>query len=103
MIKRPIHVSHEFLKEVLDKQSIAVDATMGNGYDTAFLASLSQRVYAFDVQQQALTKTQERLEQQGLTNAELILAGHEQVDQYVKEPIRAAILIWAIYPMQISR
>ncbi|CRR03485.1 rRNA methylase [Streptococcus equi subsp. equi] len=91
MIKRPIHVSHEFLKEVLDKQSIAVDATMGNGYDTAFLASLSQRVYAFDVQQQALTKTQERLEQQGLTNAELILAGHEQVDQYVKEPIRAAI------------
>lgn len=36
MIKRPIHVSHEFLKEVLDKQSIAVDATMGNGYDTAF-------------------------------------------------------------------
>lgn len=91
MIKRPIHVSHEFLKEVLDKQSIAVDATMGNGYDTAFLASLSQRVYAFDMQQQALTKTQERLEQQGLTNAELILAGHEQVDQYVKEPIRAAI------------
>ena len=36
-----------FLAEVLDEQAIAVDATMGNGNDTAFLAQHAKEVYAF--------------------------------------------------------
>lgn len=91
MIKRPLQVSHTFLAEVLDKEAIAVDATMGNGNDTDFLAGLSKNVYAFDIQEQALKSTAQRLEKAGICNAHLILAGHEQVDQYVTEPIRAAI------------
>ena len=91
MIKRPIHLSHDFLAEVLDKDSIVVDATMGNGNDTAFLAGLAKAVYAFDVQEQALQKTEERLEQLGLDNVQLILDGHQNIDKYVDEPIRAAI------------
>lgn len=90
MIKRPLHLSHEFLAEVLDKESVAVDATMGNGNDTAFLATRAGQVFSFDVQEQALRKTQERLDNLGLTNATLILAGHETVDQHV-DKIRAAI------------
>lgn len=91
MIKRPIHLSHDFLAEVLDQDSIAIDATMGNGNDTAFLAGLAKTVYAFDVQEQALAKTKERLDKLGLTNAQLILDGHEHLDRYVDSPIRAAI------------
>ncbi|MGT2750781.1 class I SAM-dependent methyltransferase [Streptococcus orisasini] len=91
MIKRPIDLSHDFLAEVLDKDSIAVDATMGNGYDTAFLAALAKTVYAFDVQEQALQNTQKRLTQLNLTNVKLILDGHENLDRYVTKPIRAAI------------
>ncbi|MBM7642384.1 tRNA (mnm(5)s(2)U34)-methyltransferase [Streptococcus loxodontisalivarius] len=91
MIKRPIHLSHDFLAEVLDDNSIAVDATMGKGNDTAFLAGLAKKVYAFDVQKEALEKTGERLEGLDISNAQLILDGHENVDQYVTEPIRAAI------------
>lgn len=91
MIKRPIHLSHDFLAEVLDDQAVAVDATMGNGNDTAFLASLAKKVYAFDVQEQALTKTRQRLTDLGLTNAQLIHDGHQNLDCYVTEPIRAAI------------
>lgn len=91
MIKRPLQLSHDFLAEVLDKEAIAVDATMGNGNDTAFLAKLAKKVYAFDVQEQAVQKTAERLASLGLDNAQLILAGHETVDQYVPEAIRAAI------------
>lgn len=89
-MKRPIHLSHDFLAEVLDKESIAVDATMGNGNDTLFLAKLAKEVYAFDVQEQALEKTQARLDEAGLSNARLILAGHETVDQYVTK-LKAAI------------
>ena len=86
MIKRPITLSHDFLAEVIDKKSIVVDATMGNGHDTAFLAQKAGKVYAFDIQKQALDKTS-----QLLANAELILDGHETLDKYVKEPITAAI------------
>ena len=91
MIKRPIHLSHDFLAEVLDDESVAVDATMGNGNDTAFLAGLAKKVYAFDVQEQALEKTRQRLSDLEIENAELILDGHENLDRYVTEPIRAAI------------
>ena len=37
-MKRPLELSHDFLAEVLDTNSITVDATMGNGNDTLFLA-----------------------------------------------------------------
>ncbi len=72
-------------------ESIVVDATMGNGNDTAFLAGLSKKVYAFDVQEQAIGKTSQRLSDLGIENTELILDGHENLDHYVREPIRAAI------------
>lgn len=91
MIKRPLHLSHDFLAEVLDDGAVAVDATMGNGNDTAFLAQHAKKVYAFDVQEQALKSTQELLEKQAISNAQLILDGHQNLDKYVSEPIRAAI------------
>lgn len=43
MIKRPLHLSHDFLAEVLDGQAIAVDATMGNGNDTVFLPNMLKK------------------------------------------------------------
>lgn len=89
-MQRPIHLSHAFLAEVLDKEAIAVDATMGNGNDTAFLAGLAGQVYAFDVQEQALLKTRERLTKLDLTNVQLIHAGHETLDCYV-DKVRAGI------------
>ncbi|MCB5070059.1 tRNA (mnm(5)s(2)U34)-methyltransferase [Streptococcus mutans] len=91
MIKRPIELSHDFLSQVLDKNSIAIDATMGNGNDTVFLTHLAKKVYAFDVQKQALIKTREKLEQLNIKNVQLILDGHQTIDKYVDGPIRAAI------------
>ncbi|CQR25340.1 SAM-dependent methyltransferase [Streptococcus varani] len=91
MIKRPIHLSHDFLAEILDKEAVAVDATMGNGNDTLFLTQRAKLVHAFDVQEQALEKTSQRLAEAGLDNAQLHLIGHEHLDEFVKEPIRAAI------------
>ena len=74
-----------FLAEVVTKEDIVVDATMGNGHDTLFFSQLAKQVYAFDIQEQALEKTQERLDQAGMTNAQLILKGHETLDQFVTE------------------
>ena len=89
-MKRPLELAHDFLAQVITKDDVVVDATMGNGHDTLFLAKLAKQVYAFDIQEQAFEKTSQRLQEAGLTNAELILQGHETVDQFVTE-VKAAI------------
>ena len=89
-MKRPLEMAHDFLAQVITQEDIVVDATMGNGHDTLFLAKLAKQVYAFDIQEQALEKTSQRLQEAGLTNVDLILQGHETVDQFVTE-VKAAI------------
>lgn len=87
---RPLEMAHQFLAEIVTKEDVVVDATMGNGYDTLFLAERAKKVIAFDIQKQALEKTRERLEKAGLDNVELLLTGHEQLDAYVGE-VKAGI------------
>ena len=89
-MKRPLEMAHDFLAQVITQEDIVVDATMGNGHDTLFLAKLAKQVYAFDIQEQALEKTSQRLQEADLTNVELLLQGHETVDQFVTEA-KAAI------------
>ncbi len=65
--------------------SVLADFTMGNGYDTEYLCRLvpKGRVYAFDIQQQAVKHTSERLKNAGLTNASLILDSHANAKNYI--------------------
>ena len=73
----------------------AVDFTMGNGYDTAFLASTvgeSGKVYAFDIQEKALESTKARLEGLGLYNrCTLILDSHSNADKYIEGKFNAGM------------
>ena len=39
---RPLEMAHQFLAEVITKEDVVVDATMGNGHDTAFFSSTSR-------------------------------------------------------------
>ena len=55
-MKKPLEMAHDFLAQVITKDDVVVDATMGNGHDTLFLAKLAKQVYAFDIQEQALEK-----------------------------------------------
>lgn len=87
---RPLEMAHQFLAEVVTKEDTVVDATMGNGHDTLFLAGLAKKVVAFDIQEQALETTRARVGAAGLKNVELVLTGHEQVDAYVEE-VKAGI------------
>ena len=62
---------------------------MGNGYDTEYLCKKvpNGKVYAFDIQEQAVENTKKRLADAGLTNAEIIHDSHAKVLDYVKEEI----------------
>ena len=76
----------DFLAARLVHPRLCVDATCGNGGDTAFLCRLSGpegRVLGFDIQPEAITSTRARLEKQGLT-AELICDSHANLLQYVR-------------------
>lgn len=88
-----------FLSAHLKKGGVAVDFTMGNGYDTEYLSNAiwggedaPGHVYAFDVQEAALESTKKRLVDVGAPeNYTLILDSHEYVDKYVKEPFCAGV------------
>lgn len=86
----PINMAHYWLKEIIEPDDIVIDATMGNGFDTIFLAQLTKKVYSFDVQEAAIVSTQEKLVENKL-EAQLILDGHENVDKYVDKVVKAAI------------
>lgn len=83
-----------FLSQYLHPGETAVDATCGNGHDTLTLARLGAKtIYGFDIQPQALSATKEALLQEGLysEHIHLILDGHENMRQYVKEPVQAVM------------
>ncbi len=72
-----------------------IDATVGNGYDTLYLAGRvgeTGLVYGFDVQREALDATRERLSGAGmLGRCRLILDSHENMDIYVSEPVDGVV------------
>lgn len=79
----------EFNKMVIDayctSESIAVDATCGNGHDTLYLAERCKFVYGFDIQEQALTNTQSRLRENERKNCRLFNASFSQMDKLIDE------------------
>lgn len=89
------YLAADYVRRTLREGDTAVDATMGNGGDTQLLAGLvgeTGRVYAFDVQQEAVSRTKERLEQAGLQErVELFLCGHERMGEHVKKAPQAVM------------
>ena len=85
--------SKKLLKEVIDKNSVVVDATAGNGNDTLFLAKTSaKKVYAFDIQTLAIDNTRKLIKEAELTDkCEIILDSHFEFDKYINEKIRAVV------------
>lgn len=94
-LRGAVALAHFFLRERVRPRDRVVDATCGNGHDTLFLAQLvgpDGRVWAFDLQKEALAATRALLENAGcLAQAELVAAGHESLADFVREQISAAV------------
>lgn len=75
-----------FIREQVKPGDLCIDATMGNGNDTLLLCSLvgsEGKVLAFDIQQQAVEHTMERLKREGVpSNYQLYLDSHEHMGHY---------------------
>ena len=75
-------LAHDYLSAQLQPGDWALDATAGNGHDTAYMANLvgaTGHIIAIDIQSDAITATRERLEKANcLAQAELHVADHAQ-------------------------
>ena len=90
-----IETHKHFILQHLKEGDVAVDFTMGNGNDTLFLSRTvgeSGKVYAFDIQPEALESTKAHLVREDAPeNYTLICASHHLVRDYVKEPIKCGM------------
>lgn len=81
----------EILLPYVQKATILVDGTCGNGHDTLFLAQnapLNAKIFSFDIQVQALEKAAQILKENQLENSiEFIFDCHSKIDEWVSDPI----------------
>jgi predicted methyltransferase len=86
-LDRILPFAKNLLEKAINSGDIAVDATLGNGHDTLFMAGLvgeTGRVYGFDVQEDAIRKSTDRLFQHGMSNRVTIFhEGHEQLSKMI--------------------
>ncbi|MDN7246063.1 class I SAM-dependent methyltransferase [Planococcus shenhongbingii] len=91
-LQRVLPFTKSLLEQTVRPGDIVIDATAGNGHDTYFLAGLtgeSGKVFAFDIQQEAIDATRKRTEE--FTHVELIHDSHAKISEYVSAPIAAAV------------
>lgn len=93
IITQITELSKYILKEYIKSGDKVVDATLGNGNDAEFLAQIvgeQGRVYAFDIDSDAVEACKERL-QSKYPQIDFILDSHENLNMHVKGTISAAI------------
>ena len=95
VLRNARHLAADYMRRTVRPGDSVVDATMGNGKDTLFLAELvgsEGHVYAFDVQAEAVERTRERVEQAGYAQrTTLLLHGHETMAEHVPAGVQAVM------------
>lgn len=85
----------ELVASCVEEGDKVVDATVGNGHDTLFLAKLVGSegvVYGFDIQKIALERTKARLQEAGLEDrVRLFHVGHEKMGEYVPKDVQVVM------------
>jgi tRNA G37 N-methylase Trm5 len=98
-LEKILPYSHSLLEKAAATGDIVVDATVGNGHDTIFLAKLvgpTGTVFGFDIQQEAIERTKEKLANNGLLDSVILFqSGHENLMNCIPDlyhgKIKAAI------------
>jgi tRNA A58 N-methylase Trm61 len=81
-MERILPFAKSLLHRAVKSGDVVIDATLGNGHDTVFLAELvgsNGKVFGFDVQQEAVETTKQRLSELGLSWVTLYHSGHENI------------------------
>ncbi len=80
-----VNMSHAILNLYVKPEDIIIDATIGNGRDTLYLAKLAKHVHAFDIQKLALSHTKKLLDEHHISNVTLHHRSHEMITSIVSD------------------
>jgi len=87
MMERAVDMVRRCIAACVKPPALAIDATVGNGKDTAFLAELAGengRVRGFDIQREALDSAGRHLREMNLSErVTLIRANHAEMEKHV--------------------
>ncbi|NEU05070.1 MULTISPECIES: class I SAM-dependent methyltransferase [Clostridium] len=78
-------LSQHIIKNFTKNKNVAIDGTLGNGYDTDFLSENFNKVYSFDIQKIAVDNYKKR----NNNKVELINDSHSKLEKYIKENVDA--------------
>ena len=99
---RAVSIAQMFVGEILSDGANAVDATVGNGEDTLFLASSvgpTGQVYGFDIQEPAIATTVKKLMQYQLNDrVKLFTDTHENMASLVNVQVNAVMFNFGYLP-----
>ena len=94
---RLVDQAHLLIGEYLKAGDVAIDATIGNGLDTAYLAErvgAEGKVFGFDVQEMAIEVATLILKTKRLLNqCELFQEGHETLSTCIPEVYRGRVTV----------
>lgn len=80
-------LAHEHVARVISTGDLAIDATVGNGHDTLFLAhsvGAQGRVIGFEIQPQAVAAARALVAAAGVgERAKIVQAGHQYLPQHI--------------------
>jgi predicted methyltransferase len=95
ILPKAVPAAHALARMCIRAGDTAIDATAGNGYDTLFLAQTvgeQGMVYAFDITEQAIATTAQRLQDHAVQErVRLIHAGHETMSEHITEEHQSSI------------
>jgi len=86
-LKRVLPFAKELLKTAAKPGDIVIDATIGNGHDTVYLAEIvgpTGHVFGYDIQAEAITNTTQLLKENGVENqVTLFHKSHSQIGETI--------------------
>lgn len=80
-------LTHNIIKNFINEKKVAIDGTLGNGFDTDFLADNFEIVYAFDIQKIACDKYKKNQKK----NVVVINDSHHKFLEYINEEVDCII------------
>lgn len=86
-VENVTEIAQRIIKNYCSNLEIAVDCTLGNGFDSDFLKDKFYKVYSFDIQKEATDKYKAF----NYSNVEVINDSHENILNYINEPIDCAM------------
>lgn len=78
--KSILNMVKKIIKENVTTKDYVVDMTIGNGFDTLYLANTSKHVFGFDIQKLAINNTTNLLENNNIKNYTLFLSSHVNIN-----------------------